>query len=160
MRSPWDASGRILVFRSDDFSKTDDEVTENFNVYEDIGYWQMDFSGEALKIVEWFEFCNELWTRSLKLNLIIGHVLVDTVLHWENHRFRGFEMLTWEDLPTGTNQAKARMEILQHAKTKSSYTWQYDADGNIEHVTGTVHFGRAMDPVIDEQIFVRRKPPD
>jgi hypothetical protein len=139
-----DGSGRIQCIRGEDRTKPDEEVHEQFLIYQENGFWCVYFDDDAKKAVlkvKWFETEGDRWLRSLE----IGHRGIrEFVLHWEGDRLVEYLDRSWLGVSARDPTAADVAKLEEEGQTVSSYS--YAADGELERVTEETDLGDGDPP--------------
>jgi hypothetical protein len=130
-----DAGGRIRCIRNAEQGRPDEEVYEQFLIYEDGGFWCIYFGTGAEKAplgAKWFEMDGDRWLRSLE----IGHNGIhEQALHWEGDRFTGYTWRIWDSVSVGKVKPAAVAKLREEDADRTVYAYSYAADGELERVT-------------------------
>jgi hypothetical protein len=144
-----DAQGRVRCIRSEDRAKPNDEVYEQFLIYDDGGFWCVFFDSGADKSplrIRWYEMEGDQWRRSLE----IGHYGIrESELHWEAGRLVRYFDRSWSGASIGdattATVAKAESARAEH----TGYSYSYSADGELERVTEESYLDEGEPPSVE-----------
>jgi hypothetical protein len=132
-----DKDGRVQCIRSDERTKSDESVYEQFLIHEDNGFWCIYFNNERKKSVlgvKWFEMKGDRWLRWLG----IGHYGIrEYVLNWEADRLVKYLDRSWSDVTVSDPKAAAK----PGEGEVTEFTYSYAADGELERVTEETDLG-------------------
>ena len=137
-----DKDGRVQCIRSDDRTKPDENVYEQFLIHEDNGFWCIYFNNERKKSVlgvKWFEMKDGRWLHSWQ----IGHYGIrGYVLNWEGDRLVKYFDRSWPQVAVSDPQAAAAAKLGKGEVME--YTYSYAADGELERVTEEQDLGKDL----------------
>jgi hypothetical protein len=130
-----DDGGVIRCIRSDERTKPDKEVYEQFLIHEGGGFWCIYFGADAKKsllAVKWFEMQGDRWQRSLEIG---PYGVCERVLRWEADRFVQYTDRIWRKVSAGNPRAAARTKLKDNDAEQTVYSYTYAADGELDRVT-------------------------
>jgi hypothetical protein len=130
-----DEDGRIRCIRSDDRTKPDDTVYEQFLLHEDGGFWCIFFAADSKKPplkVQWFAMRGDRWLHSLMIQHNGTH---EFALDWEDDRLVRYTWRFWQGVTIGNAKATALGKLGAKEAQKTVYSYSYAADGELERVT-------------------------
>ncbi len=149
-----DCDGHVRCIRSDDRTRPDRDVYEQFLIHVDNGFWCIYFEAspkKALLAVKWYETEGERWLRSLQ----ISHSgIQELLLRWEAGRLVRVVDQSWPGVSTRNPRAAAKLKEADAEQTLSTYS--YAADGELERVTEQTDLGEGNPPWV--QVKYQRVP--
>jgi hypothetical protein len=139
-----DAEGRVRCIRSDDRTRADQDVYEQFLLHENDGFWCAYFDASPRKVLlalKWYEMQDGRWLRSLQ----VGHAgLREMILRWEADQLVEVIDRSWPGVSTSSPGAAAKLTETDAEQT--AYTYDYAADGELERVTEKTDLGAGQPP--------------
>jgi hypothetical protein len=142
-----DKDGRIRCIRSDELTKPDNTVYEQFLIHEPEGFWCTYFNADSNKAalaVKWFEMNGERWLRSLELG---GYGFRERVLRWEDDRFTGYTDRSWSGVTARDVQTASASNFTEEHPTV--YAYSYATDGELDRVTAESIWDENAPPLVE-----------
>jgi hypothetical protein len=144
-----DRGGRIRCIRSDDTTRPDRGVYEQFLIHEGNGFWCLYFDTsprKALLALKWYEMEGGRWLRSLQ----IGHAGTrETILRWKADRLAEVIDRSWPGVSTTSPRAAAAAKLREAEAEQTTCTYTYAADGELERVAEQTDFSDDTPPWVE-----------